>query len=333
MSARAVSFASTLVAGLLAGASIITMPNATAGAAEECLTTPGGETPAGKHWYYRIERTSKRQCWYLRDIGAKDAGAKDTSAKSAATAAPSAPRSDTTEQNAEAPPQHSIADAHAELRQTQPARSEPSRAPAPPQANPQAAAAPVAPVAAVPPASAAPAPAPNVLENVTRGSLIASRWPDPTGTSPQAAQQQPAAPQPAASDLVADADSDQAPPAAVPVPAPPVAATTPAPAKPTGSLQTLLLVIAGALTLAGLTGSIVFRFGRRRRPAQNSIRGRRVAWDQPRNQPLTAPPAWLDAQRAPRHPEFVPSAPPDDPNERLVRISAFMERMSKQPAN
>jgi hypothetical protein len=67
---------------------------------------------------------------------------------------------------------------------------------------------------------------------------------------------------------------------------------------------------------------------------QNSIRGRRVAWDQPGNQPLTAPPAWLDAQRAPRHPEFVPSAlPPDDPNERLVRISAFMERMSKQPAN
>jgi hypothetical protein len=57
----------------------------------------------------------------------------------------------------------------------------------------------------------------------------------------------------------------------------PLAAADSSPVKQPVPMQTLLLVVIGALALAGLIGSVVFRFGRRRR---NSRRGsRRVNWD------------------------------------------------------
>jgi hypothetical protein len=34
-------------------------------AADECKTTPGSSAPAGQHWYYRINRSDQRHCWYL----------------------------------------------------------------------------------------------------------------------------------------------------------------------------------------------------------------------------------------------------------------------------
>ena len=44
-------------------------------------------------------------------------------------------------------------------------------------------------------------------------------------------------------------------------------------------MQMLFLVMAGALTLAGLTASVIFRFGRAR-AKQPEIRGsRRINWD------------------------------------------------------
>lgn len=33
--------------------------------AEDCLSGPNGASPAGKHWYYRIDRATHRHCWYL----------------------------------------------------------------------------------------------------------------------------------------------------------------------------------------------------------------------------------------------------------------------------
>ncbi len=33
--------------------------------AEECLSGPNTASPAGKHWYYRVDRASHRHCWYL----------------------------------------------------------------------------------------------------------------------------------------------------------------------------------------------------------------------------------------------------------------------------
>jgi hypothetical protein len=48
-----------------------------AAAADECLAGPRGESPAGHHWFYRVDRSTKRHCWYLGERGravSRDAG-------------------------------------------------------------------------------------------------------------------------------------------------------------------------------------------------------------------------------------------------------------------
>src|SRR5258708_22566730 len=40
-------------------------------AADECKTTPGPSAPRGSHWYYRVNRTDQRHCWFLGPEGAK----------------------------------------------------------------------------------------------------------------------------------------------------------------------------------------------------------------------------------------------------------------------
>ena len=86
MSNRSVRFIPALLAGMVAGANLATMADLRAQTAERatdqaaeagiqvaqatadsCLTAPKGATPSGSHWYYRIDRTTKRQCWYLRE--------------------------------------------------------------------------------------------------------------------------------------------------------------------------------------------------------------------------------------------------------------------------
>jgi hypothetical protein len=34
-----------------------------------CRTGPGAPAPQGMHWYYRVDRTNDRHCWYLDSIG------------------------------------------------------------------------------------------------------------------------------------------------------------------------------------------------------------------------------------------------------------------------
>ncbi len=80
MTNRVTTFLLIVSASLTASASIASMLVSTASAADECLTKPKAETPQGQHWYYRSDRTTKRQCWYLRD--------KDDTSSQAAVAAP-----------------------------------------------------------------------------------------------------------------------------------------------------------------------------------------------------------------------------------------------------
>jgi hypothetical protein len=37
--------------------------------ADECRIKPDGAAPAGLHWYYRVDRTNNRHCWYLHTQG------------------------------------------------------------------------------------------------------------------------------------------------------------------------------------------------------------------------------------------------------------------------
>lgn len=102
-------FASILVFCAIVAGSAAT-PDRGASAADECLAAPKDSTPQGKHWYYRIERSSKRQCWYLGDEGRK------TTQVSASAAPPeSSPPEKTAPQQNREPMRPSVANARAEL--------------------------------------------------------------------------------------------------------------------------------------------------------------------------------------------------------------------------
>src|SRR5690242_8325335 len=36
---------------------------------DECKAKPDGTSPAGLHWYYRVDRANNRHCWYLHEQG------------------------------------------------------------------------------------------------------------------------------------------------------------------------------------------------------------------------------------------------------------------------
>jgi len=40
--------------------------DATSGSADECLAEPNSPAPAGQHWYYHMDATKQRKCWYIR---------------------------------------------------------------------------------------------------------------------------------------------------------------------------------------------------------------------------------------------------------------------------
>ncbi len=60
-------------ASVLAGAPVTatTLSGDAAPAVAKCLGAPKHQATEGRHWYYRIERTSNRRCWYLGPAGAK----------------------------------------------------------------------------------------------------------------------------------------------------------------------------------------------------------------------------------------------------------------------
>jgi hypothetical protein len=266
MSYRAAKFASAILASFLASAALPAISYSAAPAADDCLSAPKDQTPQGGHWFYRIEHGTKRHCWYLKDESDKVSQAAPAS--SAPVANPAPPSRETTAQR-------SLADAHAELPLPQ-ARFDP-----PPAASPQQ---PVAapPVTAAISDSSQPAAAQDANQQT---SLIASRWPDPSNVNAPPSDvttssnvTASADPQPAAdnSDANADAAPDATPPAAAAVPL--TAADVPSAKQPV-PMQTLLLVVVGALALAGLIGMIV-RFGSRRRSSRKQLRGsQRINWD------------------------------------------------------
>lgn len=259
MGNRTAKFISVLIGSIIAGAPLAALaqnapsaPSAaanTANAASDCLASPKGVAPQGQHWFYRLERATKRQCWYLRAEGAKAATTTQT--------ASSTPQPDS-------PQPQSVQNARAEY--------------IAPQGNAAQAAQPAQAAATVPP-STQPAPA---ASSEAQQPAVPARWPD-SATAPQPAQG------------TADTQPSVAPaasPAAVTL-----AAADSTADKTTGSLPTLLLVIVGALALAGVIASVIYRFagGRVRVRAAD----RRVNWDHRQDHDDSHAP-WLNAAPAPR---------------------------------
>ncbi len=268
---RTAKFLSTIVAGCLAGAALTGVSRGATPepAADTCLSGPKDQAPSGSHWYYRIDRATKRHCWYIgtqHDVRTQTAPSNVAStapSKVAPSAVPSAPK-------AEAAMPGTVVNAHAELTASQTRGAQ------------EASAAGQAPSAA--PAGATGignSAAANAVDADAQRSLIATRWPDQSATD--AADD----PDPATDNSGASTQpkSVAPPPPATPLAATPVTATPLATAeapseKQSGSIRTLLIVIAGALALAGLVGGAIVRFGGRRRTDQRDTEDdRSEMWD------------------------------------------------------
>ena len=115
-------------------------------------------------------------------------------------------------------------------------------------------------------------------------------------------------------------------PSATPAPVP-LAAASSAPESQLGSLQTLLLVILGALAFAGLIGSVIFRIGRSGRRATPI--DRRAIWDSidiDRPSPPVEPRARIGQSRMPsnRMPWELRTA--DDSTGKVEELLALLAR-------
>ena len=238
-----VKFLSAVSAGIVTSAAIAMIPVSTVGAAEECLTTPKDETPPGKHWYYRIERGTKRHCWYLREEG--ETSSQAATSRPARRAAPEvAPDRETklarsaVEAHAELPLPQTLVEADLKLSPTTPATS------VDPRGAEQLS---------------------NNASPKTAQSPVGSRWPQPTGVfssatgRPRSSSFVVASAAPDAN-LDASADTDLTPkvPPVAPTKVEASAMGTPA------SLQMLLLGTFGTIAVSWVTGSYLMARMRRR---------------------------------------------------------------------
>lgn len=278
---RAAKFGPMLIASFLASAAFISMSPGETSAADECLSAPKETTPAGGHWYFRIEHPSNRHCWYVRSAGG-------TAAKTAASK-PSALTEISPNVATSADMPGSIANARAELAEPRAGRGQDTGAATgrlpfamanigtgAQAANSQA-------TTSQPAASQGYTPA----DAAIAGSVVASRWPGqmaalaPSDPSPAASPQ--VAPPPAANEVVADATpSLGAAPLSgknnIRVAVADAAPETPL-EKPRASTQMMFIVMIGAFSVAGLVASAVGLGGRRRKRVRLAQAKRRANWD------------------------------------------------------
>jgi hypothetical protein len=239
MSNRTAKFVSAILASVLAGAFLATLSPGPARAADDCLAAPKGASAEGSHWYYRIDRATKRHCWYLREEGEKSSQA----------AAP----------KAAAATQRSIADAHAEM-------------PAPTRVEPPAGNDGSSPAVPAQAAGTENSPGASADDTAAQSSVVASRWP---GQGDNSAVSAPPAASHAGTIMRTTATTTAAP--AIAAVTPPAADSSAA--TQTGSMAMLLSVMAGALALAGIVAGAVFKLGSTRGPRQGMVHARSGIWE------------------------------------------------------
>ncbi|WP_375783431.1 hypothetical protein ACE10Z_26750 [Bradyrhizobium sp. Pha-3] len=342
MSNRSAKFAAALAVSMLAGANFTAMAQTAANTAstdttnaktaDTCQAAPKGTAPAGSHWFYHLDRSTQKKCWYLGDAKNKVV-AKTATAQQQPAAAPDTATADAQPpQSQPAPPQpamrKSVADAHAEW------------------PSPQAAAAPVAPPAAGQAGGAAAATDPAASGTNAQASDVNARWLDASSMAGTNGTRH-AADQPT---VVAQADATPQQTAA-PAPAAPVTAEASA-EKSSSSTQMLLIVMVGALALAGLVSALVFRLTRTRTPPYEISDEWRAPWDSLHTEP--APPMAVVSrdrplrlsEAAPRRSETpvprraeTPAArretarEPDQTEQDNKQIAAMLQRLARSAAN
>jgi hypothetical protein len=303
MPSRTAKFMSAIFASFLASSPLTTTSSSAAGAAaDDCLSAPKGETPAGRHWYYRIDHPSNRHCWYLREEGGKLAqSAPSNSSPSNSSPANSSPAPTPISPKPEPAMQRSVSDAHAELSAQWPV-DQPNR------------------LNALSPALSADTPVVTQSAEPQR-SVVASRWPGSSDADPVIN------PAPAKDDPDTSANaSPQAPPPPVLAASQYAAADLSSETPPYYSLRMQLVALTAALALAGIVGSIIFKLGTARRPAAGRVRARRGAIWEPTDDDsivLSAPP-----EARAHHRGFARDLDrADDPGD---RIAEFFSQLSKR---
>ena len=281
MANRAMAIAPRIVlASVVAGAAAATLHVHPASAADDCLSKPKGTAPAGQHWYYRSDRATKRQCWYLGDEASH--GASLSERKSAAAVAH--------RHQQELSP--AAADAHAEFASPAVPATDAKHsivgavAPTPVEPSPMTAAAPATMPALVADASAVTPRAPDSAAATADQSAVASRWPDATGATQPAASpsSDPAPVTTAAADQApapaASADSSTAVAAAEPSANDTESVSTTTAASTIDSSRTRLAAFLGAVALAGFSISVLLARARARRRIRLEPAGgrRRTIW-------------------------------------------------------
>ncbi|SDP40499.1 hypothetical protein [Afipia sp. GAS231] len=313
MSNRSAKFVAALFASILTAASFTSVTNVRAqAAADNCLTAPKDKTPAGSHWYYRLERGTKRQCWYLRDENDKSARAAPQDSTDEAAADPAPPP-------ARPAVRKSVANAHAELTSAQQRVEQEPAAVAEPRTVG------MAPAPAFQNSPFQNSPAAIAPDTTMSSSTVATRWPDSSGMSSSNTLRTAAA-EPEA----APPDNSQAAPPPAPAPVA-LAAADSSMAKQPASMQMLFLVMAGALALAGITASLVYRFGRARARARHREirRERRAIWDSIHHERPS--PSMLPDEDVPMWRRDEPHDPraPDDPQRRVTEMLSRLARSAQ----
>jgi len=256
MSNRTGIIASAVAASFVSFISITSMPaNAEPAAENECLAAPKATTPAGAHWYYRLEKGTKRKCWYLADEGAKVRQTKDITS-------PPIAETPTTEEGVPPPKnkpmQKSVANARAELRPDTPDEDKSlAESTWPPLTQSSTG------MVRDDNQTAAMHPASEPAN--TKGWNIASRWPEPKAVASTDNQTATSGPEPAqhAPALTPDRLVMAAAPAATTAPArqPDSAAQPAIPSSDDGtfSIRILLSILVCALALAAIVGPMIFK--------------------------------------------------------------------------
>jgi hypothetical protein len=239
---RTAKFVSAILASLLAGAALTAVSDNAANADDSCVSGPQGAPPPGGHWYYRIDRPTKRHCWYVRD--------ENGNLSQAAPQDSPAPASPVSPQQQAATPQ-SIADARAEMPMPQTSIAQDTDA---------------TPAQRIPATEAGAATTDQGTNAPDAGvSVVASRWPDPSAvsssTSTTSTGPMPATGNSVANLSVANAQSNRSNPTAAADAAVTFVAADSSPAKQPSSFPKLLTVIVGALSVVAVMGGSVFRFG------------------------------------------------------------------------